>query len=369
MMTDEFESDLREALARCAADVPVHVGERLRQNDYHPRVPHRQLATGLAATVVLAGAGIAVVSLGTGSTAPPYLKPDASLPQPHSVAAIRAKLLAALVANGNDVLQVDLTTSTPSETCSYTNWYAPFDVQSGQEFQEAGKSTCTDGAAAGYATDIPDPIAIPISLPSPAQSGNLLTPGAPAVSGKAVFTGESGILVCGMGSSIGYGTGFSSGNGAYQASSVTEDTRITATPALLRSELSEGSLQLVGNTTVNGEPAIELSVVAPTGDAKPSDWGGETLWVDPSTYLPIRQEVDTLAEPFPSGATEPFPTPPESSNQVWNYTFLPSTPSNLALLQVSVPSGLPQVPVPQALPSGACSTLATSLGNPGSAGS
>ena len=27
MITDEFETDLREALARCAADVPAHVGE------------------------------------------------------------------------------------------------------------------------------------------------------------------------------------------------------------------------------------------------------------------------------------------------------------------------------------------------------
>jgi hypothetical protein len=63
MMTDEIETDLWEALARCAADVPDHVGQRLRQRDYHPRGPRRKLISGLAAAaVVIVGTGTALIT-------------------------------------------------------------------------------------------------------------------------------------------------------------------------------------------------------------------------------------------------------------------------------------------------------------------
>jgi hypothetical protein len=183
-------------------------------------------------------------------------------------------------------------------------------------------------------------------------------PGIALQSGKeALFTGEIGVSVCGVGNTTGYGTGFASGNGTYQASSVTLRTLADATPDLLKSEISTGTIQVVGNTTVDDQAAIELSVVPPTADQAPSNWGSETLWVDPTTYLPIQQVIQYTAQIAPSGAP-PFPTPSYGGEQTLEFTFLQPTLSNLALLQVSVPSSLPQVPAPQVLPAGACTALA-----------
>jgi hypothetical protein len=71
MITDEFETDLREALARCAADVPAHVGERLRQHNYHPRRPRRRFMTGLGAAVVAIGTATVILGPSTTSTRTP----------------------------------------------------------------------------------------------------------------------------------------------------------------------------------------------------------------------------------------------------------------------------------------------------------
>ena len=57
MVTDMFEADLREALARRAAEVPPQVGDRLRHGDYRPRGhgPVPVAAAGLAAAVLAVG--------------------------------------------------------------------------------------------------------------------------------------------------------------------------------------------------------------------------------------------------------------------------------------------------------------------------
>jgi hypothetical protein len=62
MMTDTFEADLRQALARRAADVPDATADRLRDANYRPQTrvrPGRLTAVGLAA-VRLAAVGLAV---------------------------------------------------------------------------------------------------------------------------------------------------------------------------------------------------------------------------------------------------------------------------------------------------------------------
>ena len=68
MMTDEFETDLRAALAQCADDVPPHIGGRLRQHNYHARGRRRRLVSALGAAVVGVGLGAVGFVIGTGST-------------------------------------------------------------------------------------------------------------------------------------------------------------------------------------------------------------------------------------------------------------------------------------------------------------
>jgi len=60
MLTDEFETDLREALDRCAAGVPADLATRLRGHDYHPRGNRRYLVVTLVTVVVVAISTVAI---------------------------------------------------------------------------------------------------------------------------------------------------------------------------------------------------------------------------------------------------------------------------------------------------------------------
>ena len=69
MLTDEFETDLREALFRHAQGVPPEVVARVRGRHYRPRGPRRYVVMRLAAVVALAG-GVAAAAVFTQSTQP-----------------------------------------------------------------------------------------------------------------------------------------------------------------------------------------------------------------------------------------------------------------------------------------------------------
>jgi hypothetical protein len=139
----------------------------------------------------------------------------------------------------------------------------------------------------------------------------------------------------------------------WQASAETLRVPAPATPELLRSEVEAGSLRLVGNTTVDGAPAIELSVLLPTkGDSSYTD--SEKLCFNPVTYLPIREVTSFEPKPIPANAPPgAFPTTGDENAE--NFTFLPPTPANLALLRVTIPRGLTQVPAGAALTTRSCS--------------
>jgi hypothetical protein len=69
-MTDQLETDLREALRARAAQVPESAAVRLTRQDYHPRT-HRlrpPLAIGALATGAAAGTAAVVISLGAGAS-------------------------------------------------------------------------------------------------------------------------------------------------------------------------------------------------------------------------------------------------------------------------------------------------------------
>jgi hypothetical protein len=116
----------------------------------------------------------------------------------------------------------------------------------------------------------------------------------------AAGNGGSGPITCGP--NIELGSGF--GNGW---------------PAFIRSELKCGEYVVTGRQVVDGIDAIKI-----TG-------GGDrhiTLWVSPSTYLPVRL-VDG----------------PGTGRQT-DFSWLAPTPANLAALNVTVPPGFRQVPPP-----------------------
>jgi hypothetical protein len=98
----------------------------------------------------------------------------------------------------------------------------------------------------------------------------------------------------------------------------------TFNPARLIQGIASGAWRVVGHTILDGRPAIQLSGNSDAGFLPMP----VTLWVDAQTYLPIR---------LVSGAAAA-----DTGMDVMDFTFLPPTAANLALLQVPIPPGYPQ---------------------------
>jgi hypothetical protein len=96
----------------------------------------------------------------------------------------------------------------------------------------------------------------------------------------------------------------------------------------LRTAVACGSLEAAGHQEVDGVNAIELKSRA--GSFMP-----ETIWVNPSTYLPVR----VVVQPSPGGP---------GLKQTADISWLPATTQNLAKLTVPVPAGFRQVTFAQA---------------------
>jgi hypothetical protein len=97
--------------------------------------------------------------------------------------------------------------------------------------------------------------------------------------------------------------------------------------AQLQAGVATGMVSLVGPTTIDGQNAVELE----EGTVQA---GMQYVWVDPTTYLPIR-ELDTA-----SGVSS---TSDQGIRD--DYEWLPATPANLQLLTASaaIPAGFRQV--------------------------
>jgi RNA polymerase sigma factor (sigma-70 family) len=98
-----------------------------------------------------------------------------------------------------------------------------------------------------------------------------------------------------------------------------------STPLQLRAQVKAGQVTLVGWATVDGQRAIHLTEHLSGGEIN--------LWVNPGTYLPIR-EIDTA------------PGVSQTSDQAIrdDYQWLPATPANLRLLTPAgaIPAGFTQ---------------------------
>jgi hypothetical protein len=96
----------------------------------------------------------------------------------------------------------------------------------------------------------------------------------------------------------------------------------------LRAAVSCGSLTVAGRQAVDGTEAIELK-------SRSGSLISETIWVSPSTYLPVRAVIR-------SAGLQTF-------QQTADFTWRPPTAQNLADLTVPVPAGFRRVALPQAI--------------------
>lgn len=125
--------------------------------------------------------------------------------------------------------------------------------------------------------------------------------------------------------------------------------------ARIQAWVNAGQLSVVGTRTVDGQETIEvlgnaltLDQAARTLPASPTstDHFDLTMWLDPSSYLPV-QLTTTYTTP-----TNPGSTTSTTSTVSW----LPATSANLAKLQGQIPSGFTHLPGPPAIATGSLPT-------------
>ncbi|HXZ72851.1 MAG TPA: hypothetical protein VEH31_18535 [Streptosporangiaceae bacterium] len=91
----------------------------------------------------------------------------------------------------------------------------------------------------------------------------------------------------------------------------------------IRAEIANGQFTVVGRTELHGRQAIELKINVPPSNEAPPHTTAERLWVNATTYLPMRQ----------------YQRMSNGQRSVFDYVFLPPTPENLAKLRPVIPAG------------------------------
>jgi len=95
----------------------------------------------------------------------------------------------------------------------------------------------------------------------------------------------------------------------------------------IRAEIANGQFTVVGRTELHGRQAIELKINVPPSNEAPPHTTAERLWVNATTYLPMRQ----------------YQRMSNGQQSVSDYVFLPPTPENLAKLRPAIPAGYTRV--------------------------
>ena len=292
MPTDELESQLRRTLARAAADFgnPDQARQRLLQRDYHPRRGNRRLAAGIAAGAVLVvglAAGIAAVAQGSATKATPLAAP-----------ALRTRLLAAFDTASGDILY------TPAPGHPLTGGQYPAFPRPGQEVHvRVGPAVGSDGKVykdGEYSFKMPSETALHDYINH--YTANL-DQGGLHLSGTVMVVNH-----------------FRHVWGEWHSKFI---LGFSLDAAGIRAEIANGQFTVVGRTELHGQQAIELKINVPPNNEAPPHVTAERMWVNATTYLPMRDSTRWS----------------NGQQSVADYVFLPPTPESLAKLRPVIPAG------------------------------
>ena len=303
------EDDLRGALTSLERHAPAADRVLPRSAHSRPALPSHK-AIGWLAAVTTAAALAGVVTALTLPAAPNRTIPNGPAASPgHAAApaALRAKLLAAFSAASGEIVY-EYSTFHGGTTLSQQNWYYPWQATTGQQVRSRQVILNSDGTPYQDVEDIytmPASGAIPLGLP-PATYKKLETH---MLVGVVAARGE--II------DVEYGNHTWSD----QKNHLLLDSD-PASPQIVLYDINHENWKVVGHTKLDGHDAIELTWAA----------AGATsyLWVDASTYLPLR-EVDNI----PVGG----PGKTITTTDQTDYELLPPTPANLAQLTTPIPAG------------------------------
>jgi hypothetical protein len=296
------EDDLRvafrdmERLTPDAADVLRavydHPWRRARSRRRSPRVPQRHvLHAGLAlgaAGAVAAAAVIAAVAHGPATKTTPTAAP-----------ALRARLLAAIDTASGDIMY------TPGGLApGGGNWQWPAYPQPGQEVHLRILGLGSDGTVfkdGEYSFTMPSGNDAADSYTSNLDQGGLHLSGTNMVVNhfRHVWGVWHGQFILGF----------------------------TLDAAGIRAEIANGQFKVVGRIELHGQQAVELEINVPPNNEAPPHVTAARLWVDATTYLPMREYLRMS----------------NGQQSVTDYIFLPPTPENLAKLRPAIPAGYTHV--------------------------
>jgi hypothetical protein len=312
------EDDLRAAFASLEQHAPAAVrvmlgtSRRATRSRGGLRSPRAiRLLTGITTAAALAGV-ITALTLpgGTLGTIPNVAVASSA---PIAKATLQAKLLAAFSATSDEIVYLHGTfwstgsgwTHTDMSPITEESWYYPWQARTGQHVRSRTLTYKGDG---GLHTDK----AVSYVMP-PLKAG--LAPGSFQTTGDQIVVDYAG-------------------KEWYAAKNYPFMGDPPDNPALIAFYLKSKQWS-ARNTTLNGRPAIELTMkdVDLKGKTVVNSWT-EYLWVDASTYLPLRD-------------TETFGPPNMLSHGMTDWQYLPITPANLAKLTPPIPSGFRQVAPPR----------------------
>ena len=279
------EDDLRAAFGSLEGQVPD--GSRLLSGvarSHRRRTVRRRAGAGLGA----AGLAVATVVAVTQAPAAPHNQTTA-------IAQVRVKLLAAMSAAGNDILVThDASPGGGPGVADVYTWVYPWAASPGQRAQYRMLISYNGKKASDFSASY--------TVPDPGSRQMLSGPGI-----EVDYSSRT----------------WSKGKGQTGQSELN--------PSVLRRQIASGAWTVSGPVEFRGHRALKLTETA-TVHVKPGQTAQSTtqLWVDASTYLPLREYSTTRGV----DAGPPF---------VADFQLLPPTSANLALLNAVIPPGFHQI--------------------------
>ncbi len=106
---------------------------------------------------------------------------------------------------------------------------------------------------------------------------------------------------------------------------------LTVSPALIRSEIASGNFTVDGIVKLNGRDAVKLGWTRKAGPARFGPTTVTTLWVDATTYVPLRMTSRmVINQPAPARTVEAT---------TLTYQLIPATAASLKTLTPPIPAG------------------------------
>ena len=283
-MSSDIEELAREGMRQLTATMQVSPDLAARTFERHRQ--RRVLRAGLA----LAAAG--AVTVAAVITAMAYQ--PATKATPIAASTLRTRLLAAIDTASGDILYTHGGPAPGGGT-----WQSPAYPQPGQEVHFRVLGLGSDGKV--Y-KDLEYSFKMPAANPATNYTSNL-DQGGLQLSGTAMAVDHFGHVwsQCHSNFILGF----------------------TLDAAGIRAEVANGQFTVIGRTELNGRQAIELKINVPPINEAPPHTTAARLWVDATTYLPMREFVRMS----------------NGQQNVTDYIFLRPTPENLAKVRPVIPAG------------------------------